>query len=165
MWATQVLLAAGETDTSLAKHLPILEAIVAGDAQAAREAMASHMERAVRRLLATLSGSDGRTAERAEGAGQSGLIRAWPAPNRRAWTPASSRPPGGRGRAKSPSDEGRTGSSVPVAPTPTTGPSPHPLPPERLWKHEHGRCHHSRRSPGSVQGAGQPLPALLGGLE
>ncbi|MDQ6742744.1 MAG: FCD domain-containing protein [Candidatus Dormibacteraeota bacterium] len=72
VWATRVLLAAGETDTSLAKHLPILEAIVAGDAEAAREAMASHMERAVRRLLATLPGSDGRTAERAEGAGNLG---------------------------------------------------------------------------------------------
>ncbi|MDT7554069.1 MAG: GntR family transcriptional regulator, transcriptional repressor for pyruvate dehydrogenase complex, partial [Pseudonocardiales bacterium] len=41
---------AGETQTSLAMHRPILAAIEDSDPDAAREAMTSHMARAVHRL-------------------------------------------------------------------------------------------------------------------
>lgn len=50
VWATRVLEAAGETESSLAMHWPILEAVERGDPTAAREAMNAHMERASRRL-------------------------------------------------------------------------------------------------------------------
>lgn len=49
-WATRVIEAAGETATSLAMHVPIFEAIEAGDSDAARTAMAALQERASRRL-------------------------------------------------------------------------------------------------------------------
>lgn len=54
-WASRVLHAAGETKSSLAMHVPILEAIEAGDAQEARAAMGAHMERASRRLRQAIS--------------------------------------------------------------------------------------------------------------
>lgn len=54
VWATRVLEHAAETHTSLAMHEPILAAIAAGDAEAARNAMAAHMERADRRLRGAL---------------------------------------------------------------------------------------------------------------
>jgi GntR family transcriptional repressor for pyruvate dehydrogenase complex len=54
VWASRVIHTAGETATSLAMHEPILKAIDAGDAEAAREAMTAHMERATRRLRASL---------------------------------------------------------------------------------------------------------------
>jgi GntR family transcriptional repressor for pyruvate dehydrogenase complex len=53
-WATRVLEAAGETTTSLAVHIPIFEAIEAGDQDAAQQAMRAHMERATRRLRAAI---------------------------------------------------------------------------------------------------------------
>ncbi|MEN2742700.1 FadR/GntR family transcriptional regulator [Microbacterium sp. X-17] len=53
-WATRVINAAGETETSLAVHIPILEAIEASDPDAARAAMSAHMERASRRFRAAI---------------------------------------------------------------------------------------------------------------
>lgn len=53
-WAKRVLEAAGETETSLAMHTPILEAVKSGDAAASRVAMTAHMERASRRLREAL---------------------------------------------------------------------------------------------------------------
>lgn len=50
VWATRVLEAAGETESSLAMHWPILEAVERGDTAAAKRAMEAHMERASRRL-------------------------------------------------------------------------------------------------------------------
>lgn len=49
-WATRVIEAAGETATSLAMHVPIFDAIEAGDSDAARSAMSALQERASRRL-------------------------------------------------------------------------------------------------------------------
>ncbi|WP_033289870.1 FadR/GntR family transcriptional regulator [Amycolatopsis jejuensis] len=54
VWASRVINTAGETETSLAMHEPILKAIDARDPDAAREAMRAHMERAIRRLRAGL---------------------------------------------------------------------------------------------------------------
>lgn len=53
-WASRVIRTAGETETSLAMHEPILAAVEAKDAEAARSAMRAHMERAVKRLRASL---------------------------------------------------------------------------------------------------------------
>jgi GntR family transcriptional regulator, transcriptional repressor for pyruvate dehydrogenase complex len=53
-WASRVIRTAGETQTSLAMHEPILKAVEVGDRDAAREAMLAHMERATRRLRASL---------------------------------------------------------------------------------------------------------------
>lgn len=53
-WAKRVLEAAGETETSLAMHTPILDAVKHGDASASRLAMTAHMERASRRLRKAL---------------------------------------------------------------------------------------------------------------
>jgi GntR family transcriptional regulator, transcriptional repressor for pyruvate dehydrogenase complex len=49
-WAKRVLEHAEETKTSFAMHAPIADSIAAHDADAAREAMRAHMERANRRL-------------------------------------------------------------------------------------------------------------------
>jgi GntR family transcriptional repressor for pyruvate dehydrogenase complex len=49
-WASRVIHTAGETQTSLAMHRPILAAIEDGDPDAARQAMTAHMARAVHRL-------------------------------------------------------------------------------------------------------------------
>jgi GntR family transcriptional regulator, transcriptional repressor for pyruvate dehydrogenase complex len=54
VWADRVLHHVGETDTSLAVHEPIVEAIAASDVEAARAAMRAHMERANRRLREAL---------------------------------------------------------------------------------------------------------------
>jgi GntR family transcriptional repressor for pyruvate dehydrogenase complex len=54
-WASRVIVAAGETSSSLAMHVPILKAIEAGDPDAARAAMTAHMERAARRLREAIS--------------------------------------------------------------------------------------------------------------
>lgn len=54
-WASRVIHAAGETHTSLAMHEPILAAVEAGDPEAARQAMTSHMDRALRRLRASVA--------------------------------------------------------------------------------------------------------------
>jgi GntR family transcriptional repressor for pyruvate dehydrogenase complex len=53
-WASRVIHTAKETRTSLAMHEPILAAVEAGDADAARQAMSDHMDRAIRRLRASL---------------------------------------------------------------------------------------------------------------
>ena len=53
-WARRVLNAAGETASSLAMHVPILEAVEAGDSERARDAMTAHMDRASRRLRAAI---------------------------------------------------------------------------------------------------------------
>jgi GntR family transcriptional regulator, transcriptional repressor for pyruvate dehydrogenase complex len=53
-WASRVLEHAGETESSLAVHAKIVEAIAARDPEAARAAMHAHMERAHRRLRAAL---------------------------------------------------------------------------------------------------------------
>ncbi len=58
-WAGRVIYAAGETATSLAMHVPILNAIEAGDPQWAREAMTAHMDRASRRLRHAISNGSG----------------------------------------------------------------------------------------------------------
>jgi GntR family transcriptional repressor for pyruvate dehydrogenase complex len=50
VWAGRVLHHAGETQHSLALHEPLVEAIAAGDADAARRAMQAHMDSAHRRL-------------------------------------------------------------------------------------------------------------------
>lgn len=54
VWAAQVLEHAGETASSLRMHEPIVEAVAAHDVEAARDAMAAHMERASRRLREAL---------------------------------------------------------------------------------------------------------------
>jgi GntR family transcriptional repressor for pyruvate dehydrogenase complex len=54
VWATRVLQHAGETESSLAMHEPIVEAIISRDPSAAREAMRAHMARADRRLREAL---------------------------------------------------------------------------------------------------------------
>lgn len=53
-WASRVIRTAGETETSLAMHEPILAAIEARDVEAARAAMRAHMERATKRLRASM---------------------------------------------------------------------------------------------------------------
>jgi GntR family transcriptional repressor for pyruvate dehydrogenase complex len=58
-WASRVIHAAGETETSLAVHIPILEAIEAGDADGAQAAMTAHMQRATRRLRAAVEAERG----------------------------------------------------------------------------------------------------------
>lgn len=55
VWAKRVIFAAGETQSSIVRHIPILEAIEAGDEPAARAAMEAHMERARRRLAEAVS--------------------------------------------------------------------------------------------------------------
>lgn len=59
VWAKRVLEAAGETETSLAMHEPILSAVEQGDAAAATRAMEAHMERASRRLRVALDARGG----------------------------------------------------------------------------------------------------------
>ncbi len=56
VWTTRVIIAAQETETSLAMHLPVFDAIEARDVPAARTAMEALMERASRRLRATVDG-------------------------------------------------------------------------------------------------------------
>lgn len=54
VWAKKILEAAGETETSLAMHTPILEAVEQKDSEAASQAMVAHMERSSRRLREAL---------------------------------------------------------------------------------------------------------------
>jgi GntR family transcriptional regulator, transcriptional repressor for pyruvate dehydrogenase complex len=56
VWISKVMTAATDYQPTLDEHVPILEAIRAGDAQAARAALDAHLERATERLLATLDG-------------------------------------------------------------------------------------------------------------
>lgn len=55
VWATNVIESAGETETSLAMHTPILQAIIDRDPDAARAAMQAHMDRAAKRLYAAIA--------------------------------------------------------------------------------------------------------------
>lgn len=55
VWAKKVLDAAGETESSLAMHTPIVEAVERGDRDAAIRAMSAHMERASKRLREALN--------------------------------------------------------------------------------------------------------------
>lgn len=64
VWADRVLHHAGETDTSLAMHEPIVEAIERGDADAARAAMQAHMDRANRRLHDALDADPARASSK-----------------------------------------------------------------------------------------------------
>jgi GntR family transcriptional repressor for pyruvate dehydrogenase complex len=59
VWAKRVLEHAGETESSFAMHEPIVDAIAAGDVDAAKEAMRAHMERADRRLREALEAEGG----------------------------------------------------------------------------------------------------------
>lgn len=61
VWTERVIFAAGETETSLAMHEPIFDAIEAGSVSRAKKAMQAHMARASKRLDATIA-SVGRTA-------------------------------------------------------------------------------------------------------
>jgi GntR family transcriptional repressor for pyruvate dehydrogenase complex len=65
VWATRVLEHAGETTSSLAMHEPIVDAVAAGDTEAARRAMQAHMQRATRRLHAALDAENQPTAANA----------------------------------------------------------------------------------------------------
>ena len=58
VWAKKILEAAGETETSLAMHTPILEAVEKRDSEAASQAMVAHMERSSRRLREALEASE-----------------------------------------------------------------------------------------------------------
>jgi GntR family transcriptional repressor for pyruvate dehydrogenase complex len=58
VWATRVLEYAGETSSSLAMHKPIIDAVAAGDVEAARHAMEAHMQRATKRLRAALDADE-----------------------------------------------------------------------------------------------------------
>ncbi|ASU84177.1 FadR family transcriptional regulator [Nocardiopsis gilva YIM 90087] len=60
-WASRVIRTAGETETSLAMHEPILQAVERGDAEAARAAMTAHMDRATRRLQASMPDEEDET--------------------------------------------------------------------------------------------------------
>jgi GntR family transcriptional repressor for pyruvate dehydrogenase complex len=55
VWAGRVLESAGETETSLAMHVPIVDAIEESDADSARRAMSAHMDRANARLRAAVT--------------------------------------------------------------------------------------------------------------
>lgn len=57
IWSKKILEAAGETETSLAMHTPILEAVERKDSEAASQAMVAHMERSSRRLREALEHS------------------------------------------------------------------------------------------------------------
>jgi GntR family transcriptional repressor for pyruvate dehydrogenase complex len=56
-WIARVIEASGDSKPSFSEHVPILDAIVAGDSVAAQEAMAAHMSSAADRLRNTLSDS------------------------------------------------------------------------------------------------------------
>lgn len=55
VWTERVITAAQETESSLAMHLPVLEAIERQDEEAARATMTALIERASRRLRATMN--------------------------------------------------------------------------------------------------------------
>jgi len=54
-WITRVIEAAGDTNMSVGEHVPVLEAIEAGDVEGARQAIRDHLDRAGDRLSATVS--------------------------------------------------------------------------------------------------------------
>jgi GntR family transcriptional repressor for pyruvate dehydrogenase complex len=54
VWISRVMLAAHDFEPSLSEHVAVLDAVVAGDVEASREAMERHMVGATQRLEATL---------------------------------------------------------------------------------------------------------------
>jgi GntR family transcriptional regulator, transcriptional repressor for pyruvate dehydrogenase complex len=58
-WVERNVKAAGTTQIAYQDHVPIVRAIAAGDPEAARTAMAAHMQAAIRRLLAQGAGDHG----------------------------------------------------------------------------------------------------------
>lgn len=54
-WIARVIEASGDSMPSFKEHVPILDAVIAGDPDAARTAMAAHMSSAANRLRNTLS--------------------------------------------------------------------------------------------------------------
>jgi GntR family transcriptional regulator, transcriptional repressor for pyruvate dehydrogenase complex len=58
VWISRVMHAASDYHPSLDDHLPILESIEEGDVEAARSAVAAHLERATDRLTATLASEE-----------------------------------------------------------------------------------------------------------
>jgi GntR family transcriptional repressor for pyruvate dehydrogenase complex len=54
-WISRVIEAAGDTRPSVSEHVPVLEAIEAGDVEGARAAIRDHLDRAGSRLAATIS--------------------------------------------------------------------------------------------------------------
>jgi GntR family transcriptional regulator, transcriptional repressor for pyruvate dehydrogenase complex len=69
VWISKVMTAAIDYQPSVEEHVPILDAIRAGDAEAARVAVDAHLERATERLLAAL---DENTGERQAAAATAG---------------------------------------------------------------------------------------------
>ena len=65
-WSERVVSSAGETGTSLTRHVDILRAIEDQDPERARMAMTAHMERAQRRLVDSLSHVEVRTSAAGE---------------------------------------------------------------------------------------------------
>ena len=57
-WITRVIEAEGDTSTSVAEHVPVLDAIEAGDVEAARAAIRDHLDRAGSRLVDAMSEKD-----------------------------------------------------------------------------------------------------------
>jgi GntR family transcriptional regulator, transcriptional repressor for pyruvate dehydrogenase complex len=64
VWIKRAVTEAGETRGSHEEHVPVLEAIVAGDADAAGAAMAEHMSRAAERLRRSVDADMSRGAAR-----------------------------------------------------------------------------------------------------
>jgi GntR family transcriptional repressor for pyruvate dehydrogenase complex len=62
-WIARVVEASGDTRPSYEEHVPLLEAVEAGDAPAAQAAMAAHMFSAADRLRHTLGSGDGAAVE------------------------------------------------------------------------------------------------------
>jgi GntR family transcriptional repressor for pyruvate dehydrogenase complex len=62
-WIARVVEASGDTRPSYEEHVPLLEAVEAGDAPAAQAAMAAHMSSAADRLRHTLGSGDGAAVE------------------------------------------------------------------------------------------------------
>lgn len=60
VWIHRVLDVQREFELSYREHVPVLDAIAAGDADAAGAAMAAHLDSATRRLQATFEGRDER---------------------------------------------------------------------------------------------------------
>jgi len=65
-WISRVIEAAGDTNPSLSEHIPVLEAIEAGDVEGARAAIREHLDRAGARLSATISQDGSREGQSPE---------------------------------------------------------------------------------------------------
>lgn len=58
VWIRRVIEAAGESGSSHMEHIPVLDAVIAGDGDAASDAMSLHMEMAGNRLFDSLQDAD-----------------------------------------------------------------------------------------------------------